>query len=303
MTKRNQINRTIQLFLFTGIVISLFYPKAADAWNRYAASQRIGDYTAAVKQKSSSEGLEQVYEDALQYNENLFLSGTSHIAESIPAAGNSSDGLAGKEAGDPVYESALNLSEDPLMGYLDIARIDVHLPVYHYTTDQVLAHGIGHLYGTSLPVGGTNTHAVLTGHRGVPEMELFTYLDQLEEGDVFSIQVLDHHLNYQVTGQKIVEPDQVESLSIQPGKDLVSLVTCTPYGVNTHRLIVTGTRIADDRKDAHPVLHTVKHAVNAPWFILICTAAYFLFTICALIRIWKRKGKKRRRQRHAAEET
>lgn len=130
-----------------------------------------------------------------------------------------------------------------MMGYVDIPSIGVSLPIYHYTTDDVLSKGVGHLYGTSLPVGGENTHSVITGHRGLPSSKLFTDLDKVKVGDVFSIYVLGEELDYQVDQIDIVLPDEISSLSIEPGKDLVTLVTCTPYGVNTHRLLVRGHRI------------------------------------------------------------
>ena len=130
-----------------------------------------------------------------------------------------------------------------MMGYVDIPSIGVSLPIYHYTTDEVLAKGVGHLYGASLPVGGENTHSVITGHRGLPSSKLFTDLDKVKVGDTFSLYVLGEELDYQVDEIDIVLPDEISSLSIVPGEDLVTLVTCTPYGVNTHRLLLRGHRI------------------------------------------------------------
>lgn len=143
------------------------------------------------------------------------------------------------------YESELNLFGNGMMGSLEIPKIDLKLPIYHGTKEEVLASGIGHLKESSLPVGNENSHSVLTGHRGLPDAQLFTRLDELEKGDVFFLKINNAVLNYRVCEVSIVKPENTEMLAIQAGKDLVSLVTCTPYGINTHRLVVTGERIAE----------------------------------------------------------
>ncbi|MCD7715403.1 MAG: class C sortase [Lachnospiraceae bacterium] len=144
---------------------------------------------------------------------------------------------------DTLYQSLLNLAGDGIMGYLSIPKIDVYLPIYHGTGTEELQKGIGHLYGTSLPVGGEGTHTVLAGHRGLPSAALLTDLDLLEEGDYFYFYILDDVLAYQVTGIEVVEPDETDSLATVAGEDLATIVTCTPYGINTHRLLVHGTRV------------------------------------------------------------
>jgi sortase A len=232
----------------------LMYLAISRAWNTYVHSKIIVDYQSEVT--STSADLSRDLEAARQYNEALFDAGTNHIAEyaerSVRAAkqrGASGSGNAAEEdvlygrADDPEYEGLLNLGGDGMMGYVDIPSIGVSLPIYHYTTDEVLAKGVGHLYGTSLPVGGENTHSVITGHRGLPSSKLFTDLDKVKVGDTFSLYVLGEELDYQVDEIDIVLPDEISSLSIVPGEDLVTLVTCTPYGVNTHRLLVRGHRI------------------------------------------------------------
>lgn len=143
------------------------------------------------------------------------------------------------------YMAQLNLAGNGIMGYLQIDKISLKLPIYHGTEEEVLANGIGHLEYTSLPVGGKNTHAVLTGHRGTPQAQLFTRLDELEIGDFFTISVCNQKLGYQVSDVRIVKPEEVEMLEIREDRDLVSLVTCTPYGLNTHRLVVVGERIQE----------------------------------------------------------
>lgn len=141
------------------------------------------------------------------------------------------------------YNQILNLTGNGIMGNVEIPKINVNLPIYHGTSDEVLANGAGHMEGTSLPVGGKNTRTVLAGHTGLPNSKLFTRLDELEEGDLFYIKVCDEVLAYKVVGIEVIEPDEIDKLEIVPEKDLVTLLTCTPYGLNTHRLIVTGERV------------------------------------------------------------
>ena len=138
------------------------------------------------------------------------------------------------------YSTQLNVTSTGMMGHIEIPKIDVKLPIYHGTSEEVLSAGIGHLEGTSLPVGGENSHAVLTGHCGLPSAELFTRLDEMKEGDEFLLHICNQSLCYQVTQIQVVKPDEVDVIAIEDNRDLVSLITCTPYGINTHRLIVTG---------------------------------------------------------------
>lgn len=176
---------------------------------------------------------EQVLADAIAYNEALL---ESNIVLTDPF---SLEDAAGTEYN---YESTLNYNGNGIMAFIDIPEIDVYLPIYHGTSDTVLEKGVGHLENTSLPVGGESTHCVLSGHTGLNSARLFTDLTALDEGDLFFIDVLDETLAYEVVEIQVVEPDDVSSLSIQEGRDLVTLVTCTPYGINSHRLLVTGER-------------------------------------------------------------
>lgn len=140
------------------------------------------------------------------------------------------------------YKEVLNFSGDGVMGYIDIPEINVYLPIYHGTSDDVLEKGVGHIQNTSLPIGGSSTHSVLTGHTGLPNAELFTRLDELEVGDIFYIHVLDEVLTYKIYETKVILPDKIDELQINNGEDLITLVTCTPYGVNSHRLLVKARR-------------------------------------------------------------
>ena len=164
---------------------------------------------------------------------------------------------------DKSYTSALNLADDGIMGIVEIPKIDVKLPIYHTTSEEVLSKAAGHLEGSSLPVGGKDTHAVISAHRGLPSATLFTDLDQVKKGDHFLVHVLNKTLCYEVDSIVETEPDDTSDLAVQEGKDLVSLLTCTPYGVNTQRLIVTGHRVSynksvvnKENKNGFTSLHT-----------------------------------------------
>lgn len=141
------------------------------------------------------------------------------------------------------YKEVLNIAGDSVMGYVEIPKISVYLPIYHGTSDEVLEKGVGHIQNTSVPIGGKSTHSVLTGHTGLPNAELFTRLDELGIGDIFYIHVLDDVLTYKVFETKVILPDKIDELQILNGKDYITLVTCTPYGVNSHRLLVKAERV------------------------------------------------------------
>lgn len=222
--------RILFLFLLVGLTI-LNYPFLSQWVNRYSQSQVIRNYQEDAGSLSQAEQ-EEMLQKAREYNEAL--ANEQGIME---------DAFSGGDT-DERYESLLNPYEGGVMGYLEIPKIDVMLPVYHGTSVEVLEKGVGHLYGSSLPVGGESTHAVLSSHRGLSEKSLFTDLDMLEEGDHFYITTGTETLAYEVDDIRTVKPDETESLVITPGKDYVTLVTCTPYGINSHRLLVRGTRVA-----------------------------------------------------------
>ena len=192
-------------------------------------SDAVATYQSAVSKKDDT-GLQKIIANAKEYNDVLFQTGGAIV--------DNTDILS-----DENYQKQLNISGNGTMGSLDIPKIDVELPIYHGTDKSALSNGIGHLQGTSLPVGGENTHSVLTGHRGLPSSKLLVRLDEMKKGDLFFIHIGKDTLAYKVCKISVVEPDDVSGLEIKAGKDYVTLVTCTPYGINTHRLLVTGERV------------------------------------------------------------
>lgn len=232
-------NFLICLFFFGGLVVML-YPAISNRINEKHQSSVIANYKKTVDEAGDEMRAEEL-EKAREYNKNL-LSMLSYKDSS----------LIGQS---PEYLGTLNLSGDGLMGVIDIDKINVHLPIYHGASDSVLQVGAGHLPETSLPVGGEGTHAVISAHTGLPSAKLFTDLDELEEGDMFKITVLNEELIYKVDQITVVEPYETSNMRIIAGKDYVTLLTCTPYGINSHRLLVRGERI------------TVEEAEKAGFFV------------------------------------
>lgn len=205
----------------------LFYPTISNYINQLNATHAIETYDSTVKEMGENKRA-QMLADADAYNQEL----AKHPSRLI--TGNPQD---------QTYKSLLSITDDGIMGTITIKKLGVKLPIYHGSSDHVLASGAGHLEGSSLPVGGIGTHSVITGHRGLPAAKLFTDLDQLEEGDIFTITVLDRTLTYQVDQIKIVQPEETSDLAIDADKDYCTLLTCTPYAVNTQRLLVRGVRV------------------------------------------------------------
>lgn len=208
----------------------MLYPVICNFVNSNSSQQVIKSYSANVSNYDNSR-YEALLEEASRYNSKL--SGTT-----VVDAFSSGDDSESNE-----YNNILNISDTGIMGYIEIPKIDVKIPIYHGTSTEVLQRGAGHLKDSSFPIGGSSTHAVLAGHRGLPTSKLFTDINQLKVGDLFYIYILNKTLAYQVDNIEIVEPSNVEPLKLQEGKDYVTLVTCTPYAVNTHRLLVRGTRV------------------------------------------------------------
>lgn len=213
------------LLFFIGLSI-LLYPALSDYWNSKTQSMAIVDYETMLE-NLNKEDYTAIFEDADRYNKELG-SLDFPLTEYEKASG---------------YFDTLDLNGSGMMGYVSISKIGVELPLYHGTSDAVLSVAIGHLQGTSLPVGGEGTHAVVSAHRGLPRAKLFTDLDKMEVGDTFTVTVLDRTLTYQVDQIRIVTPDDASLLRIDPKGDYCTLLTCTPYGVNTERLLVRGRRI------------------------------------------------------------
>ena len=214
------------LALLAGVSL-LLYPTVSDYWNARHASRAVADYAQNV-QALDRDTYDELLAAAEAYNRSLLTRENAFFLS---------------EAQQTQYDSLLDISGTGIMGYIEIPSINVSLPIYHGTSDSVLQIAVGHLDWTSLPVGGESTHCVLSGHRGLPSAKLFTNLDQIVEGDTFVIRVLDEVLTYEVDRILIVEPEDVTALQIESGKDLCTLVTCTPYGINSHRLLVRGHRV------------------------------------------------------------
>ena len=222
-------SRKVMIYLTIGFLIGvcvLLYPSISNYWNSKTQSRAIVDYEA-VLQYLEPEDYTALFQAAYDYNEALYKTAFPLVQY--------------KEV--PGYYEALKIEGTSIIGYINIPKIGVELPIYHGTSDEVLNRGVGHMEGSSLPVGGENTHCVMSAHRGLPSAKLFTDLDRMEMGDTFQIVVLDQLLTYQVDQIKIITPQEFEDLLIVDGMDYCTLVTCTPYGINTHRLLVRGIRI------------------------------------------------------------
>ncbi len=223
----------IVVLMLAGLSL-LMYPLVASTWNDYVQSTVVSDYSTAIDEALEAGTLDVAAElqKAYDYNDAL-----------LPSILPDSFAIAQANGADDAYSSCLNANGDGIMGYIQIPKINVKLPIYHTTDEDVLQKGVGHLQGSSLPVGGESTHSVLSAHRGLPNSTLFTDLDLLEEGDQFVIIIMDEYIAYQVDSIIVTEPDDTSALTVQDGKDLCTLITCTPYGVNTQRLMVTGHRV------------------------------------------------------------
>ena len=219
----------ITLF-FIGL-LTLFYPTLSNYYNEKNQSKTIYNYENILNEKNKID-FDKLKEDAINYNKEL-----SELTEPLLSYENIQN-----------YNELLNINNDGMIGYLTIDKIKVELPIYHGISNEVLNSSVGHLEGSSLPIGGNSTHSVLSAHRGLPSAKLFTDLDKLEVGDIFKITVLDEALTYEVDKIVIVSPSDREYLKIEEDKDYVTLLTCTPYGINTHRLLVRGVRVTGNTK-------------------------------------------------------
>ena len=198
------------------------------------------------------------------------------------------------------YESQLNIMGNGIMGYIEIKKINCFLPIYHGTADTVLTVAVGHIEGSSLPIGGSTTHAVLSGHRGLPSAKLFTDLDKMVIGDTFIIQVLNETMTYEVDQVRIVKPSEVSELKLVPGRDYCTLVTCTPYGVNSHRMLVRGHRISNEEEAAQ--VRVVGDALRIqPTIVAPIVAAPILLVLFVSIMVRSSRAERRRRARMQAD--
>lgn len=229
----------LRIIFLAGFLL-LLYPLISNMVHQRQQSDAVASYDSAVSNRSEEE-IQEILNQATEYNNMLFQSNGAIV-----------DNMDTSILSDESYNSLLNQANG-IMGSIEIPKIDVDLPVYHGTEDNVLSVGVGHIQGTSLPVGGENTHCVLSGHRGLPGSSLFTRLDEMKEGDLFFLSVMGETLAYKVYDIQVVDPDNTEVLEITVGKDDVSLVTCTPYGLNTHRLVVTGERVPYEESDYNSI--------------------------------------------------
>lgn len=253
----------------------LLYPFVANQWNNYRQKQLISGYEQVVSDKEAAEGIDYDAErkKAEDYNEAL-----------LPCVLPDSFALAESSGVDPVYMNTLNIAGDEMMGSVEIPKINIKIPIYHTTEEDVLNKGAGHLEGSSLPVGGANTHAVISAHRGLPSASLFTDLDQMKVGDHFLLHVLDETLCYEVDKISVVKPEDTSALAVEDGQDLVTLLTCTPYGVNTERLLVRGHRVPyveEKVKEEKTVLSgSSLHTNYLLWvFVGLSVTALFVFVL------------------------
>ena len=285
--KKNRTTILLVLAMIVGTAL-IAYPTFANWWNNIHQSRAVAAYVQSVE-KMNTEDYDQVIREAEEYNRRLTETGVLWTMTDDERA---------------EYQRQLKIESTDIMGYIDIEKAKIHLPVYHGTEDSILQVAIGHIEGTSLPVGGKGTHCVVSGHRGLPSAKLFTDIDKLVEGDVFTLTVLDHVAAYEVDQILTVQPTDVSALRIDPEQDYCSLVTCTPYGVNTHRLIVRGRRIPNiektETKASEPGTEGLELYVwipgwilETPIFILAPAGTAALIVIIFLIRWIQRLFRKK----------
>lgn len=283
---KKKVSKFFIVIIFLAGLSLLLYPFVANQWNNHRQKQLISSYEDNLTQMTEAGDIDYAKElkKAQAYNDALV---PSILPDSFAVAD-------AREEEDSTYMNCLNLTGDGMMGTIEIPKIQVKLPIYHTTETTVLEKAAGHLEGSSLPIGGENSHAVISAHRGLPSASLFTDLDKLELGDHFLIHVLDETLAYEVDDIQVVEPEDTESLAVEPDEDLVTLLTCTPYGVNSHRLLVQGHRVSYDPETTIAKEETKgqvsMHTNYLLWVIvgLAVTAAFI-----AGLFLWDRKQKKK----------
>lgn len=273
--KGGWITGLLVLLLLAGLSL-LLYPAVSDYWNALHQTRAIAGYAEGVAALDGTR-YEELWQAARDYNDAL----ARHETDFAPDGERLAD-----------YASQLDASGNGVMGYIEIPSIQVSLPIYHGTDEAVLQVAAGHLEWSSLPVGGESTHCVLSGHRGLPSAKLFTNLDRLAVGDVFLLRVLDEVLTYEVDQILIVEPSETDALRIVGGMDYCTLVTCTPYGVNTHRLLVRGHRI-ENAEEARTVRVTAD-AVQIEPLLVAPIAAIPLLAVLLIVLLLPRRAKNRR---------
>ena len=277
--RRRLGNILLTLAFVVGIAL-LAYPSFSDWWNTFHQTRAIAGYTAKVA-NMDREDFDRMWAEAEAFNE--YLSKKTNRFNLTP------EELA-------TYNSILDVTGTGIMGYIDIPSIKISLPIYHGTDESILQIAIGHIAGTSFPIGGEGTHAAVSGHRGLPSARLFTDIDKLQAGDKFLLQMLDRTLTYEVDQIRIVLPQELQDLEIDPYQDYVTLITCTPYGVNTHRLLVRGHRVDNDNTDATRI--TADAMRFEPVIVAPLVAAPILLVLLIILLVstskWNRQRKRHR---------
>ena len=274
------------IFLTLGFLVGiciLLYPAFSDFWNSKTQSRAITDYESVLDNLDENE-YSAIFERAHAYNKALYETNYPLMDyKNVPG-----------------YYDTLRITDNDMIGYLKIDRIGVELPIYHGTSDDVLNRGVGHLEGSSLPIGGENTHSIMSAHRGLPSSKLFTDLDRMEIGDTFQIIILDQVLTYQVEFIKVIEPTDISDLQIIEGGDYCTLFTCTPYGINTHRLLVRGVRI--ETIEEKPIIYVSNEAFRIePLLVTPAVAAPMLFVLLIHLLVKYREPPKNTQQKKKEE--
>lgn len=272
--KKHIINALLILIFLIGLSL-LLYPTVSDWWNSLHQTRAIASYSETVASMDNSV-YDEIWQSAERYNADMLAAGTRWT-------------LSDEEL--EAYNAELNVGGNGVMGYIEIPKINVSLPIYHGTDANVLQIAVGHIEGSSLPVGGESTHCVLSGHRGLPSAKLFTNLDQMEIGDIFMIQVLNETLTYEVDQILIVLPYELDALKISEGEDLCTLVTCTPYGVNSHRLLVRGHRI-ENREEAKQIRITSEAIRIEP--LIVAPIAAVPMLVLLVVGVWIDTARKKK---------
>ena len=280
---RKHLSTIIIIVMFIVGLSVLLYPAISNYINQKHASRVISEYSEKLE-NTDDDKIQKVFEQARDYNKRL---------EKTPSAFFDPSNISG-------YDLTLDITGTGIMGYIDIDRIDVELPIYHSVDEAVLQIGAGHLEGTSFPVGGESTHCVLSGHRGLPSAKLFTDLDELEVGDEFSITVLNKKLTYRIDQIKTVLPTKTDDLQIVKGKDYCTLMTCTPYGINSHRLLLRGVRV--DNAQDKPEIFVKNEAFRIDPLIVTPIAALPMLAAVLVFVLVKDHNSRKKQKSHAKEE-
>ena len=271
---KKHLSTVILILVFLIGLSLLLYPTVSDYWNALHQSRVISEYTAQVADLDDDR-YERLWADARRYNETL---------------PQKADRYELSQAEREEYEGLLNVSGTGVIGYIEIPKIGCSLPIYHGTDEAVLQIALGHIEGSSLPVGGAGTHCVISGHRGLPSAKLFTDLDKMAEGDEFTLRVLDQALTYEVDQIRIVEPYELDALEIEAGKDYCTLVTCTPYGINSHRLLVRGHRV--EHRETAAIRVTGDAMKIEPMVVVPLVAAPLLLILLIILLVGTRRKRR-----------